>query len=164
MMASFIGGAEQTRDGLRGLGIITGEYDNASKGSEAAAAMIANGADVIWHGANVTGLGAIQGAVSQGATVLGCYSDQTAVAPDAMGTSFVMNLGWMVDQVAASVADGSFAGGEEWAPRVTDMWSLKAGAAGAYNPDVIDAATWETFQTAWAGLGDGSIDVDKLVP
>ncbi|HEY0275290.1 MAG TPA: BMP family protein, partial [Paenirhodobacter sp.] len=85
MMAAFVGGAEHTHAGIRGLGIITGDYDNAGKGSEAASAMIANGADVIWHGANVTGIGAIQGAVKGGAKVLGCYSDQTMVAPNAMG-------------------------------------------------------------------------------
>ena len=126
--------------------------------------MIAAGADVIWHGANVTGLGAIQGAVAQGATVLGAYSDQTSVAPDEMGTSFVMNLGWMVGEVARSVADGSFDGGTEWQPRVTEMWSLQAGDSGAYNPDVIPADVWGEFQTSWASLGDGSIDVDALVP
>ncbi len=164
MMATFIGGAEATRPGLEGLGIITGDYDNASKGSEASAAMIARGADVIWHGANVTGLGAIQGAVAQGATVLGCYADQTGVAPDAMATSFVMNLGWMVNEVARSVAEGTFQGGTEWQPSVTRMWSLRAGAAGERNPDIVTDAVWARFRTVWDGLGDGSIDVAALVP
>lgn len=164
MMASFIGGAEQTRDGVKGLGIITGDYDNAGKGAEAAAAMIANGADVIWHGANVTGLGAIQGAVQQGAKVLGCYSDQTEVAPNSMGTSFVMNLGWMVSEVAESVQSNTFKGGEEWQPRVTEMWSLTAGDMGDHNPDVISEEVWSEFQQIWVGLGDGSVDVVKLVP
>ncbi|WP_211299473.1 BMP family protein [Pukyongiella litopenaei] len=163
MMSTFIGGAEATRPGLTGLGIVTGEYDNASKGSEASAAMIARGADVIWHGANVTGLGAIQGAVAQGATVLGCYSDQTGVAPEAMATSFAMNLGWMVEVVAQSVVDGTFEGGSEWQPPVTEMWSLHAGAAGDHNPDIASDEIWTQFQTVWRGLGDGSIDVETLV-
>lgn len=163
MMATFVGGAEKTRAGLVGLGIITGDYDNASKGSEASAAMVARGADVIWHGANVTGLGAIQGAVAQGATVLGCYSDQTEVAPASMGTSFVMNLGWMVNEVAKSVASDEFEGGVEWQPNVTEMWSLSAGAAGDYNPNIVSNDVWAQFQTVWNGLGDGSIDVSQLV-
>tara|TARA_R100000750_G_scaffold27511_2_gene17578 strand:- start:811 stop:1764 length:954 start_codon:yes stop_codon:yes gene_type:complete len=163
MMATFVGGAEATRPGLVGLGIITGDYDNANKGSEASAAMVARGADVIWHGANVTGLGAIQGAVAQGATVLGCYSDQTEVAPDSMGTSFVMNLGWMVKEVAQSVVSGKFEGGVEWQPSVTEMWSLTAGASGDYNPDIVSEGAWSQFQTVWNGLGDGSIDVAQLV-
>lgn len=164
MMAAFIGGAEQTRAGVKGLGIITGDYDNAGKGSEAAAAMVSNGADVIWHGANVTGLGAIQGAVAQGAKVLGAYSDQTSVAPDQMGTSFVMNLGWMVVQVGESVASDTFMGGQEWQPTVTDMWSLKAGDKGDHNPAVISDEAWAAFQKVWQDLGSGAVDVAKLVP
>lgn len=164
MKACFIGGAEQTRKGIKGLGIITGDYDNAAKGSEAANAMISNGADVIWHGANVTGLGAIQAAAAAGVKVLGCYSDQQSVAPDHMGTSFVMNLGWMVIEVAKSVADGSFRGGSEWKPKVTDMWSLKAGKFGDHNPAVISDAAWSKFGKIWAELGSGELDVAKLVP
>ena len=70
---AFIAGARNTVDEIQGLGIITGDYDNAAKGREAAATLIGNGADVIWHAADVTGLGAIQGAVAGKAKVMGCY-------------------------------------------------------------------------------------------
>jgi basic membrane lipoprotein Med (substrate-binding protein (PBP1-ABC) superfamily) len=63
MKKAFIAGAQKTVPGIRALGIITGDCDNASKGREAASILIGNGADVIWHAADVTGLGAIQGAV-----------------------------------------------------------------------------------------------------
>lgn len=163
MKAAFIAGAEATRDGLSGLGIITGDYDNAGRGREAAAAMIANGADVIWHGANVTGLGAIQGAVAEGAKVLGCYSNQTDVAAEAMGASFAMNLGWMVNEIANRTAAGDFPGGQEWAPKVTEMWSLQYGPEGTHNPDVVSDETWAVFQKAWQDLGSGAIDVAALL-
>ncbi len=67
----FIAGARNTVKGIQGLGIITGDYDNAAKGREAASTLIGNGADVIWHAADVTGLGAIQGAVAGKAKVTG---------------------------------------------------------------------------------------------
>jgi basic membrane protein A len=164
MMRCFIAGAEATRRGLKAHGIVTGDYDNAARGKEAAETMIANGADVIWHAANVTGLGAIQGAVSGGAKVIGCYSDQSALAPGKMATSLVLNLGWMVTQVAGTVADGSFEGGKEWGPKVTDMWPLKAGALGDHDPSVVDAETWSKFKSVWQDLGAKKIDVAKLVP
>ncbi len=164
MMACFVAGAQLTREGVKGLGVITGDYDNAGRGSEAASAMIANGADVIWHGANVTGLGAIQGAVAGGAKALGCYSDQTSVAPGTVGASFVMNLGWMVEQVGDSVAAGAFKGGEEWRPKVTEMWSLKAGEHGDHDSALISEEAWSAFQKIWSGLGSGEIEVSKLAP
>jgi basic membrane protein A len=138
--------APATRSGIQGLGIITGDYDNAAKGREAAATLIGNGADVIWHAADVTGLGAIQGAVAGKAKVLGCYSDQTNLAPNNMATSFEMNLGGMVQTVAHAVANHSFAGGTEWKPTVDWMWLLKAGAHGDHNPQLVSPAAWAAFQ------------------
>ena len=116
MKKAFIAGAQRTVPGIRALAIITGDYDNASKGREAASILIGNGADVIWHAADVTGLGAIQGAVAGNVKVLGCYSDQTALAPNNMATSFEMNLGGMVETVRKSVASRKFSGGTEWRP------------------------------------------------
>jgi len=164
MMKCFVGGAEATRPGLKANGIVTGDYDNAARGKEAAETMIANGADVIWHAANVTGLGAIQGAVASGAKVIGCYSDQSALAPGKMATSLVLNLGWMVVEVAKTVAAGSFEGGKEWTPKVTEMWSPKSGAESDHDPAVVDDATWTKFTVIWNDLGDKKIDVASLVP
>jgi basic membrane protein A len=109
------------------LGIITGDYDNAAKGREAASTLVGNGADVIWHAADVTGLGAIQGAVAGKAKVLGCYSDQTSLAPRNMATNFEMNLEGMVQAFAHATANHTFVGGTERKPAVDWMWLLRAG-------------------------------------
>ena len=50
---------------------MTGDYNNAAKGREAATTMIGNGADVIWHTADVTGLGAMQGAAAAKVKAIG---------------------------------------------------------------------------------------------
>jgi basic membrane protein A and related proteins len=47
MKKAFIAGAQHTVAGIRALAIITGDYDNAAKGREAASILIGNGADVI---------------------------------------------------------------------------------------------------------------------
>jgi len=125
--------------------------------------MIGNGADVIWHAADVTGLGAIQGAVVGHAKVIGCYSDQTKLAPDSMVTSFVMNLSHMVVSAATSVADGKFAGGTEWKPTVTEMWLLNAGDNGDHNPKLISPESWSAFQKIWVDLGTHKISAADLI-
>ena len=142
---------------------MTGDYNNAAKGKETALTMIGNGADVIWHAADVTGLGAIQGAVAKDVKVLGCYSDQTSLAPNNMGTSFGINLADMVVTQAAAVADGSFKGGPEWKPSVKAMWLLKSGRNGDHNPKVVSAEAWAAFQAIWNDLGSRRIDVAALV-
>src|ERR1700719_40558 len=163
MKKAFIAGAQKTIPGIRGLGIITGDYDNAAKGREAASTLIGNGADVIWHAADVTGLGAIQGAVAGRAKVLGCYSDQTSLAPNNMATSFEMNLGGVVQTVAHAVANHTFAGGTEWKPAVDQMWLQKCGKNGDYNPRLISAAEWRRVSKGWSDIASRKIDVETLV-
>jgi basic membrane protein A len=160
---AFVAGAQHIVPGIRALAIITGDYDNAAKGREAASILIGNGADVIWHAADVTGLGAIQGAVAGNVKVLGCYSDQTELAPNNMATSFLMNLGGMVISVAKEVAAGTFTGGTEWRPPVNQMWLHKCGKNGDYNPRLVTAELWNTFQKVWSDLASGRIDADALV-
>ncbi len=163
MKRAFIAGAQQTVPGIRALGIITGDYDNASKGREAASILIGNGADVIWHSADVTGLGAIQGAVAGNVKVIGCYSDQTDLAPNNMATSFEMNLAGMVVSVAQQVAAGTFAGGTQWNLPVNQMWLQTCGKNGDYNPRLVTAEQWSTFQKAWSDIASRKIDVESLV-
>jgi basic membrane protein A and related proteins len=162
MMRAFIKGAEATRPGLKGLGIVTGDYNDAAKGREAATTMIGNGADVIWHAADVTGLGAIQGAVAAKVKVIGCYADQSAMAPHYMATSFMMNLPFVVEHVAASVTDGKFLGGQEWKPVIDQAWLVVYGKQ-HYNPSQVTAAEWAKFETVWAELAANKIDVKQLI-
>ena len=160
---AFVAGAQRTVPGIRALGIITGDYDNAAKGREAASILIGNGADVIWHSADVTGLGAIQGAVAGHVKVIGCYSDQTNLAPNNMATSFLMNLRGMVITVAQEVAAGTFAGGGEWQPAVNEMWLQKCGRSGEYNPHLVTPDEWTAFQKVWRDIASRKIDVESVI-
>jgi basic membrane protein A len=157
----FVAGARNTVSGIQALGIITGDYDNAAKGREAASTLIGNGADVIWHAADVTGLGAIQGAVAGRVKVMGCYSDQTALAPDHMATSFEMNLGGVVQAVAHAVANETFVGGREWKPTVDWMWLLRAASYGDYNPRLVSASQWAAFRKTWSAVSAHQIAIPE---
>lgn len=162
MNRAFVGGAENAVEGMRGLGVVTGDYNNAAKGREAALTMIGNGADVIWHAADVTGLGAIQGAAGAGAKVLGAYANQTALAPDQMATSFVLNLRWMVNELGRTLAAGEFAGGTEWSPSVKDLWVPtygEADASTAFNSELVAAESQATFEAIFEDLEAGNVDL-----
>jgi basic membrane protein A and related proteins len=163
MVKAFKAGAVATVPGVQAAGIITGDYNDAAKGREAANTLIGNGADVIWHIADLTGIGAIQGAVAKkGVKVLGSNADQLALAPDAMGTSFAANNAGIVEAVAQMVSDGSFKGGAAWAPSIEFLWIPVAGSA-QYNAKVIDEKTWVAFQKIWKDLAGGKIDVAAAV-
>ena len=162
MARAFVAGAEKTRPGIKGLAVVTGDYNNAAKGREAATTMVGNGADVIWHTADVTGLGAMQGAVAAKVKAIGSFSDQTDISPDYMATSLKQNLDWMVGEVAKSAASGAFLGGQEWAPRTAQVWT-PVYAKASYNPKLVTAAQWATFTDIWGKLDSGAIDVKSLI-
>lgn len=161
MMRSFIIGAEKTRPGIKGLGIVTGDYNNAAKGREAATTMIGNGADVIWHAADVTGLGAIQGAAASKVKAIGCYDDQSSIAPDFVAVSFQQRLAWVVEQVGHSVADKTFAGGQEWSPSLAQAWLALYGKA-PYNAKLVTSDAWAKFEAVWKDVDAKKIDVAAL--
>ncbi len=162
MSRAFKAGAEATVPGIKAFAVVTGDYNDAAKGRETALTMIGNGADVITHTADLTGIGAIKGAAEAGATVIGAFSDQTVLAPDLMATSIVNDNAAVVELVAAMGKDGGFQGGHEWAPELPTMWFTKY-AAGDHNPTLVPDATWAKFKVIWGEIADGRIDTRKYV-
>lgn len=147
----FAAGAAATVEGTEAFSIVTGDYNDAAKGREAATTMIGNDADVIWHSADITGIGAVNGAKEAGVMALGMFSDQTELAPETLGTSFNPNNTGLVQMVAAMVADETFAGGMTWSPALEELWLVVYGD-GDHNPDLVSEADWAAFKTAWDGI------------
>jgi basic membrane protein A len=133
---AFIQGAEETVPGTKGLAVITGDYNDAAKGREAALNLIDEGADVIMHWANITGLGAIVAAVELDKIVIGVYSDQTSMAWDHFASSMTVDLAYMIITKAHEVRDGTFQGGGVWAPSFDRVFKFKAGT-GQFNSDIV---------------------------
>ncbi len=162
MSKVFKAAAEATVPGLKAYAVVTGDYNDAAKGRETALTMIGNGADVITHTADLTGIGAIKGAAEKGATVIGAFSDQTTLAPALMATSIVNDNAAIVVMVASMAKDGSFQGGKEWAPDLAKVWYPKY-EGGLYNAKLVSAETWTKFEAIWADLSAGRIDTAKYL-
>ncbi|WP_419906238.1 BMP family protein [Hoeflea sp.] len=161
MTGIFKASAEAAGDGIKGYAIITGDYNDAAKGREASATMIGNGADVIWHIADITGIGAVEGAASKGATVIGMFADQKELAPDNIAVSFVSNNAGLVEEVAKMVNSGSFEGGKSWVPELTFLWLTSYGSD-QYNKDLISDDAWSQFQRTWNDIGTGKINSKSI--
>jgi len=158
---AFVQGAEETVEGTTALGIITGDYNDAAKGREAALTMIGNGADVIWHAADITGLGVISGTVeSQKALAIGMYSDQTGMAYSAFASSIFQDLGYAVYSRAHAVEDGTFEGGGSWMPPFDEIFYFTAGGKDTpYNTANVPAEAIEKMDQILADLKSGKIEV-----
>jgi basic membrane protein A and related proteins len=162
MARVFKAGAEATVPGIKAFTVVTGDYNDAAKGRETALTMVGNGADVISHTADLTGIGAIKGAAEAKVKVIGAFSDQTDLAPDLMGTSLTNNNLGIVVKVAEMGKDGSFEGGKEWKPDLSFAWGM-AYREKDHNDKVVPAETWAKFQAIWNDVGAGKIDTKKFV-
>ena len=159
MTKIFKAAAEGTVAGLKGFIIITGDYNDAAKGREAASTMIGNGADVIWHIADITGIGAVEGAAAKNARIIGMFADQKDLAPGNIGTSFSSNNAGIVEEVARMVSEGTFAGGRSWKPDLSFLWLTSYGDQ-PYNEEVVSKEAWAGYQAAWDDIAAGRIDTE----
>jgi basic membrane protein A len=91
--------------------IFTGTFYDAVKGKEAARALISQGADVIAHMADSTGLGVIQAASEANVITMGYFGDQQSVAPNSVATSAVIKVDEMFWQSLQSVINKKFKAG-----------------------------------------------------
>lgn len=155
---AFVQGAEETVEGTTALQVITGDYNDASRGREAALTMIGNGADVLWHAADITGLGVIAAAVDSDAIAIGCYSDQTSIWYPSFATSVTEDLAYMVYSRGHTVADGTFEGGGDWTPPFTDIWKFSAGGS-RFNTEIVSEETIAQIDEIIEQLENGTIEV-----
>jgi basic membrane protein A len=107
----FIQGVHSVNPDCKVLSVTTGSFTDQAKGKEAALAMIEKGADIIFHAAGLTGLGAIQAAKEQGVLAIGVDVDQNNVAPDTVITSAEKKIPQAVYLAVKSEVDGNFKGG-----------------------------------------------------
>ena len=89
--------------------IYLNSFDDASAGREAALALIRAGADVFHHNADAAALGLFQAArETRGIYLFGSNADQTALAPDRVVGSAIIDLPHSFLLVAREVKSGSF--------------------------------------------------------
>lgn len=109
----FIQGVRTVNPDCEVLSVTAGSFTDQAKGKEAALAMVDQGADIIFHAAGLTGLGAIQAAKERGVMAIGVDVDQSGVAPDTVLTSAIKKIPESVYLVLESVKNGSFKGGTQ---------------------------------------------------
>jgi len=104
----FIQGVHSVNADGKVLSVTTGSFTDQGKGKEAALAMIEQDADIIFHAAGLTGLGAIQAAKEEGVMAIGVDVDQNGVAPDTVLTSAEKKIPQSVFLAVESVYNDNF--------------------------------------------------------
>ena len=86
------------------------DWDNPSKGKEAALSQINDGADFLLQVADTSGLGVIEAAKEKKIFAFGAISDQHKLAPNTVLTSFVLDVEKAFDHIIKMIQKGNFSG------------------------------------------------------
>lgn len=137
----WVQGAQATHPGVETRLTYLGNFDDAAAGKEAALAMIRLGVDQLHHNADAAAIGLFGAAKeSPNVYVYGANADQTALAPERVVGSAVLDLPRAMLLVAREVKENRFT------PRV-ESFGLESG--------VISFATNPALTRIWpAGLAD----------
>jgi carbamate kinase len=103
-------GAKHVNPDIKVIETYLGDWDSPEKGKQAALAQIFSDADFILHVADTSGKGVIQAAKVKGIYAFGAVSDQNALAPDTVLTSFVLDIDKAFDQIVRTVVENRFEG------------------------------------------------------
>lgn len=86
-----------------------GTFSDPAKGKAATKQLFAQGADIVFQIAGLTGNGALEAAAEDGKYVIGVDSNQNPLFPGHVVTSMVKDLGGAVYDVYSKMLDGSYA-------------------------------------------------------
>jgi basic membrane protein A len=103
-------GARDINPNIQVLETYLDDWDNSTKGKEAALSQINDGADLLLHVADTSGHGVIQAAKEKGVYAMGAISDQNKLASNTVLTSFVLDVEKAFDQAVKMVQTGNFSG------------------------------------------------------
>ena len=154
----FIQGVEYVNPDCKVLSVTSGSFTDQAKGKEGALAMIEQGADIIFHAAGLTGLGAIQAAKEQGVMAIGVDVDQNNVAPDTVLTSAEKKIPQSVYLAVESVVNDNFEAG-------TKIYGLAEDAVGI-SPfhdfdSIVPQEVKDAVEDAKQGILAGEIDIKE---
>ena len=153
----WVNGATAVNSRVRSREIYLNSFDDAAGGREAALALIRAGADMLHHNADAAALGVFQAAKeSKAVYVFGANADQSALAPERVVGSAVIDLPRALLLVAREVKAGKFT------PRV-EAFGLSSGVIRYVPNPRLDTLVSATLRKRVAAAAD-SIAAGTLLP
>ncbi|MFO7730725.1 MAG: BMP family ABC transporter substrate-binding protein [Spirochaetia bacterium] len=153
----FIQGVKSVNPDGKVLSVTTGSFTDQGKGKEAALAMIEQDADIIFHAAGLTGLGAIQAAKEEGVMAIGVDVDQNNVAPDTVLTSAEKKIPQSVFLAVESVYNDNFEAG-------TMVYGLEQDAVGISDfhdfDDIVPQEVKDAVEQAKEDILSGEVTIE----
>lgn len=115
---AFIDGVASIDSDIQVITVMSGSFDDSALGKEAALSMIEQGADVLMHSCDTTGLGLIEACKENNVKFIGYGADQKDLEPSLAITSCIADTGMAIESVIGKVGTDEF--GSSWMPGMAD--------------------------------------------
>ena len=148
----YLAGAIDANPDVTVLQYNVNSFADAATGKADAQAAITNGADVIFHAAGGTGLGAIEACSEAGIYAIGVDSDQSSVAPEVVLTSALKRVDTAVYDTVESLIDGTLEGG-------VVTYDLSIDGVGIVTPGLLSDEAVEAIEAVKESIISGEIVV-----
>ena len=142
--------------------IYVGAWNDPVKGKQAALQLYAQGVDIIFHIASLTGSGVIQAAAEEGKYVIGVDSNQNGLAPGHVVTSDLKEVGNAICMVYDRIVDGTYRNGEIYRLGVKEK--VIGLAIDEHTRGILPEETIQRIIEIENGVADGSIQVKSYSP
>lgn len=157
--AGYVAGAHMADPKVKVLAPkYTGSWDNSDLGKQAANALFADGADIVYHAAGRAGLGVLAAAKDQNKLAIGVDSDQDGVQEGFVLTSMIKRVDEAVFQSIKDLKEGKFDPG-------TQIYDLKSNGVGLsemkYTKDKVSPETLKKLDEIKADIISGKIKVPE---
>lgn len=134
------------------LHLFTGSFDDVVKAKEMATAAIKDGADIVYANAGLGTVGAIEAAKEHNTYAIGSSSDRSALAPDLVLTSNILDSGRYITIAVEGLINGDLEWGKVYVLGVKEGVEYLAPFNNAVPQDVKDAV-----QQATQDMIDGKV-------
>jgi basic membrane protein A and related proteins len=136
--------------------VFSGDYSDAQKNKEASQTLIDGGTDVLMGYLDAGAAVMAKTAQSDGKYVVGLTGDMHDIAPKAVITSGITDIGRIMADTITKAQQGDFKGGQQ------QLFGLKQGYGGVGTfGSFVPSAVQSKVKAAAKGIGDGSITVKE---
>lgn len=154
-------GAKHVDPEIEVKAVFAGTWDDPVRGKQAAKQLYAQGADVVFQIASLTGSGVLEAAREEGKYAIGVDSNQNMLEPGHVVTSCLKNVGDAIYAVYRTIADDTYE------PGVVLEYGVAEGGMGLaideYTRDILPARSLERLIEIQDGLAEGKITVKRYL-
>lgn len=155
-LAGFTQGARYINPDIKVIGVVAGTFDDPIKGQEIAKAQMEAGADVIGHGASITGNGVMEAAAEAGMYIISSGETQPELFPEHIIANFYTDVTLLIDGHINNALNNNSR--FVWNPGIAEG----IGMFEIINSDAVSPEELQKIEDQFEAIQNGTFEVEEI--